>query len=482
MTKVMVNPPFHSADVPGNRSGLGRVKRLWFIRGLWIILTPLVCLLGLEVILALVGFGHPYSFFIPAEQPGVVTTNPWFMSFYRRINAASLSPSVFRVVKPKDTVRIFVLGGSAAMGTPNASFGFARVLEVLLASYYPDLRIEVINAAVPGASSSLVTSIARDCAHYQPDLFLVYTGNNEIMGAYGSQAWSGRHPRWWAIIQRLEHLRVIQGLQRIQVHQTSPKPLQTPALLQRSRIAGDDPRREKAYHVYRRNLQRICTTAFAADAAVLLSTVAVNLKDFPPLASLHRPNLTLAQQDQWERLFQQANTAQDQQRFKEALALYRQAAALDDQFALLQYRWGQCLLSMTAVEEARQHFCLACDRDALPFRSDSRLNEIVRDTHTAMPGQPVWRVDADRDLCGDGIPGDDVFQDHVHLNFAGDYAMARLLLSTVLEILQEKNWLKAKVGAVPLSREQCAQRLGDTRWDDLKALSLVDQNDAPRQP
>ena len=43
-------------------------------------------------------------------------------------------------------------------------------------------------------NSHVVLEIARDCAAHQPDLFVVYMGNNEVIGPYGPgtvfQQWS----------------------------------------------------------------------------------------------------------------------------------------------------------------------------------------------------------------------------------------------------------------------------------------------------
>ena len=47
-------------------------------------------------------------------------------------------PFKFSHPKPEDTLRIFVLGESAAMGTPEPAFGFSRILERLLQHRYPD--------------------------------------------------------------------------------------------------------------------------------------------------------------------------------------------------------------------------------------------------------------------------------------------------------------------------------------------------------
>ena len=73
--------------------------------------------------------------------------------------------------KPAGTVRIFVLGESAAMGTPDPSFNFGRILGVMLREQYPGMQFEVVNGAMTAINSYVTREIARDCAARQPDLF-----------------------------------------------------------------------------------------------------------------------------------------------------------------------------------------------------------------------------------------------------------------------------------------------------------------------
>jgi hypothetical protein len=91
---------------------------------------------------------------------------------------------MFPAVKKAGTVRIFVLGESAAAGTPDPSFGFARILDVMLRQRHPGTDFEVINAAMRGINSHIVRRIAQECLQYEPDLLLLYMGNNEFVGLY----------------------------------------------------------------------------------------------------------------------------------------------------------------------------------------------------------------------------------------------------------------------------------------------------------
>ena len=52
----------------------------------------------------------------------------------------------------------------------------------MLQAQYPRTRFEVINTAIMGINSHAVRPIAAECATRDPDLFIVYMGNNEAVG------------------------------------------------------------------------------------------------------------------------------------------------------------------------------------------------------------------------------------------------------------------------------------------------------------
>src|ERR1022692_2886318 len=119
--------------------------------------------------------GHPgscYNLFFPAPffPPGMIKT-----------------PQVYAIPaeKPQGTFRIFVLGESAAMGDPDPAYGFSRYLEVMLRERFPAMKFEIVNTGSVAINSHVLLPIARDLAHYRPDVFIIYSGNNEVVGPYG---------------------------------------------------------------------------------------------------------------------------------------------------------------------------------------------------------------------------------------------------------------------------------------------------------
>ena len=162
--------------------------RRWLFRGV-LLLFPFLFLLLLELLLRAVGYGVPMDFVLRQEVQGETRSlsNPRFTwLFFDPAVARVAPPFSLAVRKPPGAVRIFVLGSSAAQGDPEPGFGIARVLEVLLRDRYPSVEIEVVNAAATAINSHYVYAAARSALRLEPDVFVVYAGNNEVVGPYGA--------------------------------------------------------------------------------------------------------------------------------------------------------------------------------------------------------------------------------------------------------------------------------------------------------
>ena len=280
-------------------------------------------------------------------------------------------------------------------------------------------------------------------------------------------------------------------------------------------LPPDDPRKERVYRNFQQNLRHILQAGLDSGARVVLNTVAVNLKDCSPFASIPpaalapEARLTLQQraaaallpqqQGRYEeaaaqfvqRLASAAFQAQQQGGYEEAADLFAQAAKLQPLAAGLQYAWASCLWRMTNFAAARQHFQLACDCDALPFRADSRLNDLIRQAARQLANSNLLFLDAAAALAADSpaqICGDETFFEHVHSNFDGNYRLARAWAAMIAPLLppsvgrdsvEPSNSLPHSVGRDSvepsnwLSQPLCEQRLALTDWNRLLTLSEV---------
>ena len=113
-------------------------------------------------------------------------SNPRFgWRFFPVALARTPLPLAFPARKPPGTFRVFVFGESAAMGIPELALASAALTEVLVEASYPDVDVEMINTAMTAINSHVVAEIARECVRCEPDAFVIYMGNNEVVGPFG---------------------------------------------------------------------------------------------------------------------------------------------------------------------------------------------------------------------------------------------------------------------------------------------------------
>jgi tetratricopeptide (TPR) repeat protein len=300
------------------KAGSPRPAVRWLAVAL-LLVSPMVLLVGMELALRVAGYGYPTSFFVASSRPEVLITNRQYgwRFFPRRIARTPLPMAIAKEPRPG---RILVLGESAAMGFPDPMFSFAHQLQALRGG----AAVEVINTSMTAINSNVIREIAAESMRLRPELVVIYMGNNEVVGPAGAAL-------------RLRHLRLGQLLspQRENVSQWRGMEM----FLDRQ-MAVDDPRLQSIHDNFRENLRGICRAALASGARVVLSTVAVNLKDNPPFAG---------------EAAQQAFAAGD--------------------------------------------FAKARDLDTLRFRADTRINAIIREVAAGFPG--VRLVDAEKLISPD---------------------------------------------------------------------------------
>ncbi len=471
-------------------SGLSR-KKLWAFRITAMVVVPLIFLGGLEVILRLAGFGYDTNAIIEQKLNGkdVCCNNPKFgWRFFQHNIAREFYGFVFDAEKPPGTYRIFVLGASAAQGVPEPAYNFGRILEVMLNQRYPQTRFEVITTAITAINSHVVLEIAKDCAGYDPDLFIVYLGNNEVVGPFGPGTVLSSTPPGLSFIRAniaLKLTRIGQLADRIlslaAPHGTGPKRWDGMAMFLGKQVHYDSPDLELVYSYFEQNLDDICKAARRAGADVIISNVGCNLKDCPPFASLHKETLSEAEKQKWQEFYQQGIDNENAGEFQQAIENYLSAAEIDQTFADLQFRLGRCCWNTGQYETAKEQYFKAREYDTLRFRADDGINQTVRSTAERKTGKGVYFVDSVAALeenSPHNTPGEELFYEHVHLNFSGNYVVARTLLARIDDILPAT--AKQHPGAV-LSEEQCAERLTYTPVDRCLVFKLIEDMtcDAP---
>ncbi len=456
-----------SSEIRPRRSGW----RLWLFRLAGLILAPLLSIVLLEIGLWVGGYGYPSAATIPWEVKGVACRGDnvkFGWRFFPRNLAQEFDPFLFPVTKPSRTRRIFVLGESAAQGTPDCAYSFGRVLEAMLDHAHPGTDFQVIIAAMPAINSHVVVEIARDLAKYQPDLFVIYMGNNEVVGPYGPgtvfSPLSSSLPLIRAGI-RMRTTRTGQLLtdlaSRLGTSARAPKAWHGMEMFIGQRVPADDRRLATVYRHFRRNLADLACIATNSGAQVLFCTLGCNLRDSPPFASVHRGGLSKDGLIEWTGLYEKGTQRESAGDCSGAIESYLAAAKLDDRYADLQFRLGRCYWETGDYQKARDRFLLARDLDALRFRPDRHMNEIIRDVASSAGDKQVHLVDVEKVFQAEspaGVPGRELFREHVHMTFHGDYLLAKA-------VCEQINRVTGMADAGPLLDEAgCAQRIGYNAW------------------
>ncbi|MDQ5980036.1 MAG: hypothetical protein QG602_3011 [Verrucomicrobiota bacterium] len=435
---------------------------------LFTLASAALLLCGVELALRLAGFGHSPHFFRKARTADgelVWRENRNFTApFFGEALVRRPQPVRLPLKKAPGTYRIFILGSSAAMGDPEPAFSLARVLEVQLRAAYPTVRFEVVNAAVTAINSHLVRGIAADCAQLEPDLFIVYEGHNEVIGPFGPTGVFTPFLKSETAVRAfvwLKGTRLAQLAARLGRRSDAPAGWGGMEMFLQQQIRADDPRLDTVRAHFQANLRAIIIdSGQAVGAKTLLCTVATNQRDFAPF---------LSADGEAERVYQQAKLALD--------------AGRDD--------------------EARDLFQRALDLDTLRFRTDSRLNQVIR----ALPGKvritnfpssfseetakPKVRntnfggievVDLAAALAAKsphGILGNEYLYEHVHLTLRGTHEAALALLPSVAADLAARGLVTAPAAA-SLPLDLVGRHLGyNTHEQAMITLELVNRFSKP---
>ena len=430
-------------------------RRRWFALGG--VVAGLLPLIALEAALRLFGLGRPAD--RPDPFAGFNGDAPLFErqgAVYRtaRARAPFIAPQEFSVAKPPGSFRLFCFGGSTVYGHPyTGETAFPKWLELELAARDPGRSWQAINCGGVSYASYRIAPMVREVLRYQPDLVIVATGHNEFLEDRTYHALKTRSALWTRL-QRTAYALHTVGLVRQWLHRDAAAgspPLAAPA--DAAPLPPDVTTRldyASGYASYRRDevwwqnvaaqydesVRQIVADCRAAHVPVLLVRLGSNLRDCPPYKSEHRTGLAPGTEADWQAAFDLA-TAAEKTDLPRALHFYQEAAAIDAEHALLNFRLARVLDRLGRTAEALPYFEKAKDTDICPLRITAPLEQtllkIAAETHTPL-------VDAAQVLAARspaGIPGNDWYVDHVHPTIGGHQWIAR----TIAAQFPARGWL-----------------------------------------
>ena len=350
--------------------------------------------------------------------------------------------------KSAGTFRIFTLGGSTTYGRPfEDSTSFTGWLRAYLQAAAPERAWEVINAGAISYASYRVANVMEELLAYEPDLFIIYSGNNEFLERRTYSGLLNQPPTLRSANRLLSHSRVYSLVRTIrqrgedEAREKYELTGEVDEILNRSTglevYERDDTLRDQVLSHYRYNLTRMVTMARESGAEVLLVTVPVNEKDFPPFKSQFSDDVTELDRRRIQTILDEARTALDDGRIELAREALVEGGDIDPRYADTQYLLGRAWLLRGDHENAERCFRAAIEEDVCPLRALAPLNVAIHETAERLAVPLVdFRAhlkDLAQEESGHRLLGDEFFLDHVHPTVAANGVLARRLVDAMSE-------------------------------------------------
>jgi Flp pilus assembly protein TadD len=351
--------------------------------------------------------------------------------------------------KPAGTTRIFCVGGSTTYGRPYGDVtSFCGWLRELLRDAEPEQNFEVINAGGISYASYRVALLMEELISYDPDLFIVYSAHNEFLErrSYPQIIATPRVVRGLgAVVARTRTWAGVKGVvgavQRRGADSTTTSDVLGAEVVTMldgavgpSEYSRDDELAQQVLKHYRFNLARMIGIARSVGAGVVMVTPAANLRDAAPFKSEPGPGVGDRDRVRWNALAAEGTAALRDQDWETAAARLSEAVAIDPRHAGLQFALGRSLLPLGNVSGARTAFERARDEDVCPLRALGPMAGIVREVAAT---RGVLVVDFERladEWSADGIPGADLFLDHVHPTIDCNRRLALAILDQLIDV------------------------------------------------
>jgi len=430
-----------------------RPCRKW-LRRLGGLAIAAVLLCAAEIILELADYGGPTRIFIKLPEgdgtESYVTNVRAFRATFASnpaVRAQNVYPAPppqrFPVEKSPGTYRIFVVGGSAAMGFPYPINGsFPLFLQSIAGTVCQGKRVEVVNVGVSAVNSYGVLERIGEVLGYGADMVVVYSGHNEFYGAYGAASaipLSARRPvtlvEMWL---RRRRLSMAMGDLAARLRGAPPESEVNRQLAQimprRTDIRYQNPLYLRVRENYKANLMAVVRAARRRGIPVVLCTLGSNMRDFSPLGSLHAPGFSPQDEAQWRARVGAGRRLNSEGKLEAAAAEFQAAAALSPGHAQTQYELARCLDRLGRYQEAKKHYEAARDADTVRWRAGGDYNDVVREVAREAADSGVLLADVAEYLARqapDGIPGSELFLEHVHATLEGNFRIAECVARAV---------------------------------------------------
>jgi len=378
-----------------------------------------------------------FPLFIPGEGEFAndYVTNPHFRG--------ALSFQKFARRKGKGVFRVFVLGGSAALGWPGEeSDSFTGYLRRSLDLAAPG-RFEIVNVAGMSYGSHRVLDLLKDVVRHEPDLVVVYSGNNEYVERNVLPSADRRGGPMYTIRNQLSRTNIYRALRlvlwkipgfgkllarsrSVDITDLRYSPAVNRGTLHKSSVVDD-----QVFGNYRRNLSEMARVLGERNVRSVFCSVPVNLDSWRPA----EPPLRFGDRNEMHRWVAKVKEGEgllskDPAR---AVKLFGELLRAKPEWAPGAYYCGKALEAQGDFPAALEMFRIARDKDARPVRAFGSFNDTVQAVSASGHGAHFLDLETVfRENSPHGITGDMLVRDYCHPTEAGHKLIAKTLLPVIL--------------------------------------------------
>ncbi|MFY0626731.1 MAG: hypothetical protein JXR07_10560 [Reichenbachiella sp.] len=410
---------------------------------------PIIFLLFVEFLLSIFNYGNNFDLFQPYSG------NSDYLVFNRDASkkyftdpsyATTGNTEIFKKVKDKNTIRLFVLGESTTIGYPYYHNGsFHRWLQYRLTHSYPNINFEIINLSLTAVNSYTIKGFAEEIVNYEPDAILIYVGHNEYYGALGvgsTQSFGGSELVVNFILEARE-LRVTQLISNIYLkaknlfspNQPSMEKTRMERMVSEQGITYQSSLYKKGVNQFDSNMSEVIGIFDKMNIPVLVSNLVSNEKDLKPFISSE----TLS--EDFSGNYEQGLAAMKKGDFLSAKNHLNIANDIYPNHAECNFHLGKLAIKNGKKGPAKELFTNAKELDELRFRAPDEHNTIIEKYSQLFSN--TYLVDSKSIFeknSENNIIGDELLTDHVHPNLKG-YS---LMSDEFYKVLK-------RVGVVPLA-------------------------------
>lgn len=395
--------------------------------------------------------------------------------FAERSRPGSLDRDALVMPKPAGTFRVMMVGGSAAKGIPYPRhLAGASFLEEMLGDLMPSRQVEVVNLGTTAIASYPVLGMMTESLRHEPDLVVVYCGNNEYYGAYGvaSLHSAGRSPGSIRLTRWARSLGVTQFAESLRPgFETDDARTLMEAVVGEASIEPGGEMRAAASRNLRAFVGEMIDRCEAAGVPVIVCTPPVNERGLAPLGEDTLPGVDAEVEAGFAADLARAEAALERDPGASA-AIARRLIEAVPTHARAHWVLGRSLDALGDHASAAGAFARSVDLDPMPWRAPGDSDAAIRGAAADRGAVLCDLVAAFRAASPGGSTGWELMDDHVHPSLAGQALIGREIAARVPDAVPGAGFTTSDVSLLPGSGAY-VKRLGATVYDTYAAAHAM---------